>query len=96
MPVFYRAGSIIPILLHENALSLLRAINNNIALEVYTTTYGVAEGNLVLDDGWSTKTEESIYKFAMTESGFLSVYGYLVQDYISGKKVTEVTIYGMK
>jgi alpha-D-xyloside xylohydrolase len=37
MPVFYRAGSIFPILLHRNALSLLRAINNNIAIEVYPT-----------------------------------------------------------
>ena len=57
MPVFYKAGSIFTILLHENALSLLRAINNSICLEVYPTSSGNAEGNLVLDDGWSTKTD---------------------------------------
>ena len=63
MPVFYKAGSIIPILLHENSLSLLRAINKSISLEVYPTSQGVAEGSLVLDDGWSTKPDESRYAF---------------------------------
>jgi len=71
MPVFYKAGSIFPILLHQNALSLLRAINNSISLEVYPTSTGVAEGSVVLDDGWSTSPNESRYAFRYNSDGIL-------------------------
>jgi alpha-glucosidase (family GH31 glycosyl hydrolase) len=94
MPVFYRAGSILPILLHENALSLLRAINNNIALEIYPTSQGSAEGNLVLDDGWSTKTDVSRYVFNYVSSGLLSMT--MEGNYKSGKAIASVSIYGVK
>lgn len=94
MPVFYRAGSILPILLHGNALSLLRAINNDIALEIYPTSKGQAEGNLVLDDGWSTKTDESRFKFTYSSSGLLSMS--FEGNYKSGKAISSVSIYGVK
>lgn len=94
MPVFYRAGSILPILLHENALSLLRAINNDISLEIYPTSQGEAEGNLVLDDGWSTKIDESRFVFSYSSIGTLSMT--VEGVYKSGKKISSVSIYGVK
>jgi len=75
MPVFYKAGSILPILLHNYELSLLRALKNNIGLEVYPTSAGVAQGSLLLDDGWSTKAEESKYAFNLNEEGVLKIQG---------------------
>jgi len=103
MPVFYRAGSIIPILLHENSLSLLRAINNNIELEVFPTRSDNAEGKLVLDDGWSTKTDESryVFKYELEAEEYgsktylkMQVVGDLA--YTSGKLISSVSIYGVK
>lgn len=55
--VWIKAGTIIPVLLHGNELSLLRAFNNSIKLEVYLDSQSQASGKLVLDDGWSTKDE---------------------------------------
>lgn len=94
MPVFYRAGSILPILLHENALSLLRAINKDLALEIYPTSQGYADGSLVLDDGWSTKTDESRYAFSYSSLGVLSMK--VEGNYTSGKNISTVSIYGVK
>ena len=54
MGIWVKAGSIIPVLNHQNELSLLRAIVNPIRLEIYSDN-GHASGNLTLDDGWSTK-----------------------------------------
>jgi len=50
--IFVRAGSILPILLHQNALSLQRAIVNDIAIKVFVSK-GKAVGLLYLDDGIS-------------------------------------------
>ena len=63
MPVWIKGGTILPILLHNGALSLLRAINNDISLEIYPTATGVAHGQVVIDDGWSTKPEVSRVSF---------------------------------
>jgi len=62
MGVWIKAGSILPILNHQNELSLLRAIVNPIRLEIYLDN-GVASGALTLDDGWSTKLSFSTFVF---------------------------------
>lgn len=94
MPVFYRAGTILPILLHENALSLLRAFNNDIELEIYPTSEGDATGKLVLDDGWSTKTNLRRLRFNYYAIGRLTMN--VEGDYKSSKAVSTVSIYGVK
>ena len=47
--VFVKGGSIIPILLHENCMSLLSCINNPLRIEVYPDADGRAQGFLYLD-----------------------------------------------
>jgi alpha-glucosidase (family GH31 glycosyl hydrolase) len=59
MAIWIKAGSIIPILKHKRELSLKRALPNPISLQVYIDKNGNATGELVLDDGWSTKTAYS-------------------------------------
>ena len=48
--IYVKAGTILPILLHQNALSLLRAISNPLLMEVFVNK-GKAVGMLYLDDG---------------------------------------------
>jgi alpha-glucosidase (family GH31 glycosyl hydrolase) len=48
--IFVRGGTILPLLLHKNALSLQRAIHNDIKLEVYVRS-GKASGMVYMDDG---------------------------------------------
>ena len=58
-----KGGTILPILLHNEALSLMRCINNPIKLEVFLDRKGYAEGSLVLDDGVSVVSNTSKYRF---------------------------------
>ena len=51
--VFVRGGSILPILLHEDCMSLLTCMRNDIRLEVYPDETYSAVGTLYLDDGSS-------------------------------------------
>lgn len=50
---FIKGGSIIPILLHEDCLALLKCFENPIRLEVYLDEDDSAEGWLYADDGTS-------------------------------------------
>jgi len=61
--MWVKGGSILPILLHDNALSVLRAIDKPIKLEVFPNKDSLAIGYLVLDDGWSTKPNKSILNY---------------------------------
>jgi len=72
MAVWIMAGSIIPVLNHQNELSLLRAINNPIRLEIYLDEEGSAAGTLVLDDGWSTKLDHSSFTLNYSIDNVLS------------------------
>lgn len=47
-----------PILAHKRELSLMKAIKNNIKLEVYPDSHQYAIGVLYLDDGESLKHEQ--------------------------------------
>lgn len=71
MAIWIRAGSIIPILNHNRELSLLRALENPIQLEIYTDKNGKGVGELVIDDGWSTKLDYSKFIFTY-RAGLLS------------------------
>ena len=54
--LYVRAGSIIPIKLHDGALSLLRAQDKPIRLDIYLEqAMQTAEGYLYLDDGITFK-----------------------------------------
>ena len=55
--VWFRGGFIIPELMHQNELSLLRALDNSIGLGIYPDSDGNAHGSLYLDDGWSTSNK---------------------------------------
>lgn len=64
--MFVKAGSIIPIKLHEGALSLLRAMPKPIKLEIYLSqeTY-TGTGYLYLDDGHSFSYKTKNQKLKM-------------------------------
>lgn len=49
--IYVRGGKILPILMHKNELSLLKAIKNDFMLKIYLDKEGEAMGNLYLDDG---------------------------------------------
>lgn len=51
--VFVRAGTVLPILLHEDCPSILSCINNDVRLEVYPDANEMAFGSMYLDDGSS-------------------------------------------
>ena len=68
---FYRGGSIIPIKLHYNKLSLLRVQFHPIALEIYLDHNQKAEGQLYLDDGIS---------FKYRDEGKFNVMNYRFED----------------
>lgn len=53
--MFVRGGSILPILLHPDCLSLLSCITNPIRVEVYPDSNGWAQGFLYVDDGETLK-----------------------------------------
>ena len=50
---FIRGGSILPILAHKRELSLLKAIKNDVKLDIYPDSHSYAIGILYLDDGES-------------------------------------------
>jgi len=58
-----KGGTIVPLLLHNEALSLMRCINNPIHLEAFLDRQGKAEGSLILDDGISIDSNTSKYRF---------------------------------
>ena len=49
--MFAKSGSIIPMKIHNNELSLLRTINLPISLEIYLDKNNYAIGYLYIDDG---------------------------------------------
>jgi len=51
--VFVKSGSILPILLHDDCMSILDCVENSIRVEVYLDQSGNAAGSLYVDDGES-------------------------------------------
>lgn len=94
MAVWIKAGSVIPALNHQNELSLLRAIVNPIRLDIYLDIDGSAEGTLVLDDGWSTKSDESSFTFNYSLDNILSYTTRQTSTYVTEKLINEILVYG--
>ena len=67
--LYVRGGSIVPILEHKRELSLLRAIDNPISLQVYLDESSSASGKLMLDDGLTTKPDKLVSIFKYSETG---------------------------
>ena len=59
--VFIRGGSILPILLHEECLALLKCYKNPIRLEMYLDEAQEAAGQLYIDDGLSYEYQDGAY-----------------------------------
>lgn len=64
--VFVRAGTILPILLHDDCGSILECLANNVQLTVYLNQNGNASGSIYLDDGQS-------FEYQQGESGYRNV-----------------------
>jgi len=99
--LFIRAGSVLPILRHQNELSLLEAIRNPIGLELYLDERSNAFGQLYLDDGnsfeYSTDKAKTLVHYHFHD-GVLSAVKALPNDFhfeaAATKMITDVTIYG--
>lgn len=61
--IFFKGGSIIPKLAHKRELSLMKAINNPIILDVRVDQQRKAEGLLTVDDGITTMDTRSDISF---------------------------------
>ncbi len=90
-----KAGSILPLLSHKRELSLLRAIKNPIRLEIYCDLNQTATGSLVLDDGWSTKSNHSRFNFTFSSKGLLTYQSSALSDYVNDQVINEVVIFGL-
>ena len=98
--LFVRGGSILPVSLHANRLSVLRFKHRPIRLEVYPDRSGQAEGNLYLDDGetfrYSAEREYSKLRFSFKDR----VLSYAIEDPESyypnafDQFISEVYVYG--
>lgn len=101
--VFVKAGTILPVLLHDECMALMPCIQNAIRLEVYLAEGDQAAGSLYLDDGetlaYQTDPNASVsLDFTMSGTNLLSSKSALTasNQYVFGddQKITEVAIYG--
>ena len=97
--VFVRAGSILPILLHADCMSLLSCYENDISLEVYLGEARNATGVLYIDDGssydYDSSEDKRAYLTYSVDAGVLittSEQGSL--PYNAAPAVASVAIYG--
>lgn len=96
IPMWARAGSIIPILNHKRELSLDRAIMNPIRLDIYSDAATMAAlGQLVIDDGISTSSHKSTFTFTMTDDGTMYLEATRHSNFKTTKYIDEVVIYGV-
>ena len=102
--VFVRGGTILPILHHENCMSILKCINDPIRLEVYLDENGEAEGKLYVDDGetykFQNKNEYALIKFKYHGNKLTSAHSDERKpgsfEFSATQIVEEVAIYGLK
>ena len=100
--VFIKAGSIIPILLHEECMALMACFHNKIRLDVYLDDFLEASGSLFADDGVSFKyaTENSfaMVKFTFKENDVMYLKSEVVSkgsyEFPATQTVDTVAIYG--
>ncbi|CDW88484.1 neutral alpha-glucosidase ab [Stylonychia lemnae] len=100
--IFIRGGSIIPIKMHQNKLSLLRLIRLPIKLEIYLDRNQQAEGLLYLDDGdsfrYQTHNESSYIKYAYQNKTL--TYEIIQTDSYYPQaielKIAQISVFGLK
>ena len=92
-----RGGSIVPILQHKRQLSLLRAIDDPISLEIYLDQSENASGRLVLDDGLTTIKDKLVVDYTYQQTGSTGVLRQTIQEqsYQTDKAIAFVRIYGV-
>jgi len=94
--VYVRGGAIVPILQHNRELSLLRAFNKPIQLEVYLSPGRLsAHGNFVLDDGLTLSRDRVKVKVDFSAKGILSLEIDQGSNFKSGKIISGAIIYGL-
>ena len=95
--LFYKGGSILPMLAHKRELSLMNAINNSMSLEVRLDAASKASGKVTLDDGVTTKDTRSDVKFIF--DGFTLSYEVIrtptVAVELKSSHVSTVIFYGV-
>ena len=98
--VFIRGGSVLPILLHDDCVSLIPCMRKDIRLEVYPDSEGNASGSLYLDDGSSFEFTNRESKSARLSFSYLDAtlsvsfkYGSLYDDI---PNVASVVIFGAR
>ena len=96
IPMWIKAGTILPILDHRRELSLLRAIKNPLALEIFVDEKQTAAGQLTTDDGWSTKDQKDKYEFTLTEAGLLSYQTSTDSNYGGEVSIDKITLFGIR
>lgn len=94
--MWIKAGTILPILDHKRELSLLRALNNPIALQIYTNAQQTAHGFLILDDGWSTKNNKSLIELNLSQDGTLTYMSHKTSNHVTIQTVDKIVMYGIK
>jgi len=58
--LYVKSGSIVPILLHQKELALMRCIWSPIELQIFLDNYGSAYGEIVIDDGLTVDSGASL------------------------------------
>ena len=95
-----RAGTILPILLHEDCMALLPCLQNDVRLEVYPDSNGSAKGDLYRDDGssydYSTSRDAltAWHLFNFDGSSFTSNFAW-GNTYLKVPNVATVVFYGI-
>ena len=92
-----RGGSIVPVLQHQRQLSILRAIDDPISLEIYLDQSENAAGRLVLDDGLTTKKDKLVVDYSYQQVGSTGVLRQSIQEqsFQTDKAIAFVRIYGV-
>ena len=87
--VYVKAGTILPILLHDDCGSILECLANNVQLSIYLDQYGNASGSIYLDDGQS-------YAYQKGEEGYRQIEFSFENEYITASNVGGSFDYGAK
>jgi len=96
--LFFKGGSILPMLDHQRELSLMQAIDNPMALEVRVDEKGEAAGKLTLDDGITTMDTRSDVAFTFKQNvlSFEVTRLPVVPVALKSSHVSIVVFYGIK
>jgi alpha 1,3-glucosidase len=76
--LFVQGGTILPLLIHDNCLSILSCINNPISLEIYLDENGEAIGEMYVDDGetfnYQQEDQSALIRFTFASNTLSSAF----------------------